>query len=150
MPSDLAHTTKPQLTTMSLLELPLELLVLVTNFLEKNDIAHLLRVHTSLHNDVMIWELHKREVRTNGGLALFHYANVGSERGVREILEAGANIDMKLGGETALFKALRQRHAPVVRTLLARACPDLATNSGTTPLTLTLETRLGDNAWLML
>lgn len=131
---------------MPLLQLPLELLVLITSFLGKSDIAHLLRVHTSLHNDVLISELYKKEIKANGGLALCHFANVGNEKGVRKILAAGANADLNVGGETALFKALQRRHLHVVRTLLVNgACPDLANSYGMSPLKLALETRLGDN-----
>lgn len=137
---------------MSLLQLPLELLALVGSHLSIRDIARLLRVHSSLHNNILISELHKKEAKANGGLVLLHYARVGNERGVREILAAGAHVDIQTGKrETALLSALRQRHTWIVRLLLAKgACPDSVTSNRTSPLTLALDTRSGDNAMLRL
>lgn len=136
---------------MSLLQLPLELLMLVTSYLGTRDLAHLLQVHPSLHNDILISELHKKEVKANDGLALCHYAHVGNEEGVQQILAAGAYINIKANGETALFKAVRKGHVSVVRILLekgARAeCPS---KNGTSPLNFAVETRSGDDDMLKL
>lgn len=137
---------------MPLLELPLELLVLVASHLDMRGIARLLRVHSSLHNDILISELHKKEIKANGGLALLHYARVGNEKRVREVLAAGADVNTRTGmRETALLTALRQRHTWIVRLLLAKgASPDLVTSNCTSPLTLALNTRSGANAMLRL
>lgn len=131
---------------MSLLRLPLELRALAASYLKRHDIAQLLRVHSSFHNDILISELHKKEVETNGGSVLCRYAGAGDERGVQQILAAGATVDIKVAGETALLKALRRGHISIVKILLENgACPNLENSNGTSPVNIALQTRRGDN-----
>lgn len=116
---------------MLLQELPLELKLLVAGYLSIRDLARLLRVHSSLHNDVLISALHKEDVRATGGLALIHYAKRHIERGVLAMLAAGADVNRRsVWGRTALDEAVRRGHVSIVRLLLQESAPDLKGDSG--------------------
>lgn len=80
---------------MCLLFLPPELTLLVTSYLDSpKDFLGLLRASRKFYN-LLTNELYERNVRSDGGSALLWYASRGDEVGVRNMLRAGANVNLR-------------------------------------------------------
>lgn len=109
--------------------LPHEVLVLIAGHLNSpTDLLSYLGTD-SLHYHLLINILYRMNVRFDGGSALVWFARRGSARGVRSMLAAGANVNVRgptRSQSTALVEAVFHKHTHVVRILLENgAIPDM-------------------------
>ncbi|KAJ5346977.1 uncharacterized protein N7506_000230 [Penicillium brevicompactum] len=130
---------------MCLLFLPPELTLLVTSHLDSpKDFLGLLRASRKFYN-LLINELYERNVRSDGGSALLWYVSRGDEVGVRNMLRAGANVNLRppnRAQSTALLQAVTTKHTRVVQILLENgALPDAADAQSMRPLALATDGR---------
>ncbi|KAJ9484323.1 hypothetical protein VN97_g9055 [Penicillium thymicola] len=130
---------------MCLLFLPPEITLLVASHLDSpKDILGFLRVSRKFYN-LLINELYQRNVRSDGGSALLWYASRGDEVGVRNMLRAGANVNLRPPNRTqptALLQAVATKHTRVVQILLENgALPDAADALCRRPLALATDGR---------
>ncbi|KAJ5346208.1 hypothetical protein N7452_004212 [Penicillium brevicompactum] len=130
---------------MCLLFLPPELTLLVTSHLDSSkDFFGLLRASRKFYN-LLINELYERNIRSDGGSALLWYASRGDEMGVRNMLRAGANVNLRSpdrAQSTALLQAVTTKHTRVVQILLETgALPDAADARSRRPLALATDGR---------
>ncbi|KAJ5117540.1 hypothetical protein N7448_011172 [Penicillium atrosanguineum] len=117
---------------MSLLSLPSELILLITRHLDSpRDHFSLLQSSRSLHR-LLLCDLYRKNVKDDGGSALVWYASNGYEDGARNMLAAGANINLRGPNRlqsTALIEAVTHKHTSIVQMLLDNgALPDARSN----------------------
>ena len=133
--------------TMPLLSLPHEILLLITQQLDLcRDLLRVICLNRFCYN-LFISDLYKRDVASTGGFVLIWQADRGFETGVREMIAAGANVDLQhpLLQRTPLLMAIRQSHAHVVKILLENgATPDLMDSMSNSPLSLSISSGLCD------
>ncbi|KAJ5198757.1 uncharacterized protein N7498_007874 [Penicillium cinerascens] len=130
---------------MSLVSIPTEIIMLITSNLESSkDIFSLLRASCKLYS-LLISELYERNVKSEGGSALVWYARNGYRLGVRNMLTAGANPNLRDSSRaqsTPLLEAIRYNHVEIVQILLKnRALPNAANLYSERPLTLATRGR---------
>ncbi|KAK9847321.1 hypothetical protein MYU51_019595 [Penicillium brevicompactum] len=98
---------------MSLLSLELELALLISSHLNSpKDLLSLLRTSQKFYH-LLTNELYQNNLRSDGGSALLWYASRGDELGVRNMLRAGANVNVRssnLAQSTALLGAVNNKH----------------------------------------
>ncbi|KAJ5808825.1 hypothetical protein N7474_010094 [Penicillium riverlandense] len=89
---------------------------------------------------LLIDKLYERNVESDGGSALVWYASHGNEVGVRNMLTAGADVNVLSPNQaqsTALLEAVIQKHTNIVHLLLKNgAWPDAVGLCSGRPLTL--------------
>ncbi|KAJ5722179.1 ankyrin repeat-containing protein [Penicillium malachiteum] len=80
-----------------LLELPTELILLITHSLPESDLAHLLQVHHSLYRLLLpdLYQRHIRDIKLQEGL--FWSTTTGNEAAVKNFLHYGANVNASMG-----------------------------------------------------
>lgn len=115
---------------MSLLSLPPELAFLISSHLNSpKDLLSFLRTSQKFYH-LLTNELYQNNIRSGGGSALLWYASRGDELGVRNMLRAGANVNLRSPNRaqsTALLEAVNNKHISVVQILLDNgALPDVA------------------------
>ena len=120
--------------------LPPEIISLIADHLVSlKDLFSFLQTNHKLYN-LLIRELYGRNVISDGGSALVWYANHGDELGVRAMLAAGADVNLRPTNpaqSTALLEAVTQKHTRVVQLLLENgASPDTADLRARRPLAL--------------
>lgn len=120
--------------------LPPEIISLIADHLVSlKDLFSFLQTNHKLYN-LLIRKLYRRNVISDGGSALVWYANHGDELGVRAMLAAGADVNLRTTNpaqSTALLEAVTQKHTRVVQLLLENgASPDTADLRARRPLTL--------------
>ena len=130
---------------MCLLSLPPELILLVAgNLGSPKDLLGFLLTSPKFYN-LLINELYQKNVRSDGGSALLWYASRGAELGVRNMLRAGANVNLRSPNRaqlTALLEAVKHKHTSVVQILLeSGALPDAADARSRRPLALATNGR---------
>ncbi|KAI2671481.1 hypothetical protein DTO013E5_10051 [Penicillium roqueforti] len=130
---------------MCLLSLPPELILLVAGNLDSpKDFLGFLLTSPKCYN-LLINELYQKNVRSDGGSALLWYASRGAELGVRNMLRAGANVNLRSPNRaqlTALLEAVKHKHTSVVQILLeSGALPDAADARSRRPLALATNGR---------
>jgi ankyrin repeat protein len=130
---------------MYLLSVPPEITFLIANNLDSaKDLFSFLQASRKLYN-LLINEAYRRNVRLDGGSALLWYARRGDELGVRNLLQAGANVNLRSPNRaqsTALLEAVAGRHAHVVQILLENgALPDAVDARSRRPLALATNGR---------
>jgi ankyrin repeat protein len=119
---------------------PPEIILLIGDFLASMaDIHRLLQTNRRLYT-LLIANLYQRNVKADGGSALLWHASRGNEAGVRNMLAAGANVNLRptdWGLSTALLQAVHHNHTRVVQCLLENgALPDEADPQSRRPLTV--------------
>lgn len=140
---------------MPLLAIPQEIILHIASQVDKTgDFFHLLQANRALYN-LLIPELYKRAVNETNGRALLWYAGHGSEAGVQNMLDAGANVDFRPPNhftKTALQTAVEAKHIGIVKLLLENgAQPNLVVPYKTRPLDAAIEgSPLGDVAMMTL
>lgn len=106
---------------MSLLSLAPEIILLISSHLKSpNDLLSFLRTSQNLYH-LLINELYQNNIRSDGGSALVWYASRGDGLGVRNMLRAGANVNIRSPNRaqtTALLEAISTKHTSVVQVLL--------------------------------
>ncbi|KAH8700998.1 ankyrin repeat-containing domain protein [Talaromyces proteolyticus] len=105
---------------MLLLSLPQEILVLIARQLRTIDFIPCLQVNRMLYR-LLIYELCKRDVSDNGGLAMSFYAFWGYETRVLDMIAAGATIDLphpRWRDRTPLMLAISRHHVSIAKVLL--------------------------------
>ncbi|CAG8140782.1 unnamed protein product [Penicillium salamii] len=130
---------------MCLLSLPPELILLVAGNLDSpKDFLGFLLTSPKFYN-LLINQLYQKNVRSDGGSALLWYASRGAELGVRNMLRAGANVNLRSPNRaqlTALLEAVKHKHTSVVQILLeSGALPDAADARSRRPLALATNGR---------
>lgn len=118
---------------MSLSRLPPELILIVGSYLSTSkELLNLMLVGPTFHN-LVISQLYRVNVQADGGSALIWYARQGLEVGLRRMLAAGANVNLRGPDKqlyTPLMVAVSNKHIKIVQILLEHgALPD-ATNIG--------------------
>ncbi|KAJ5387764.1 hypothetical protein N7509_010305 [Penicillium cosmopolitanum] len=110
------------MNSSSLLDtLPTEILLCISSHISRtSDLLHFLCTNRTLH-DVLFLELCKRDISNTGGQAIVAYAENGYENGVRCMLAAGVDVDVK-GPEgsnpTALGAAVSAHRLGIAKLLL--------------------------------
>ncbi|THC88226.1 hypothetical protein EYZ11_012330 [Aspergillus tanneri] len=106
---------------------------------------HLFPLEITLLYNFLISELYQRNIKSDGGSALVWYAIHGDEHGVRHMLAAGADVNLRSPNETqstALLEAVIHKHTRVVELLLENgALPDAADLRARRPLVLATAER---------
>ncbi|CAI7617316.1 unnamed protein product [Penicillium pancosmium] len=130
---------------MSFTYLPTEILYLIEDYLHSaSDLFSLIRTSRRFY-DVLKSELYKKNVKSDGGSAIVWYARQGNDVGVRGMLAAGADVNIRplsRDQSTALIVAITHKHATIVKTLLENgAAPDAADLRSKRPLTLAASER---------
>ncbi|KAJ5766674.1 uncharacterized protein N7511_004290 [Penicillium nucicola] len=130
---------------MFLLSVPPEITLLIANNLDSlKDLSSFSRASRKLHN-LLINEMYRRSVRLDGGSALLWYASRGDELGIRNMLRAGANVNLRSPNRaqsTALLKAVAAKHTHAVQILLENgALPDAVDARSRRPLALATNGR---------
>ncbi|KAJ5640353.1 uncharacterized protein N7484_008215 [Penicillium longicatenatum] len=130
---------------MSLYMLPAEIISLVADRLVSiNDLYNFLQARREFYN-LLIWKLYQRNVKDDGGSALVWYSRHGQESGVRNMLAAGANVNLREPGPaqtTALLESVHHNHIRVVQFLLENgALPNTADIRSRRPLILAMNGR---------
>ncbi|CEJ62905.1 hypothetical protein PMG11_11390 [Penicillium brasilianum] len=130
---------------MPLDSFPPEIISIIGNHIASiNDLFNFLRSNRRLYN-VLINSLYRRNTKSDGGSALVWYASQGNETGIRSMLAAGGNINIrepKQAQSTALMEAVRHNHTAIVKVLLENgALPDAADLHSRRPLTLSTSAR---------
>ncbi|KAJ6102610.1 hypothetical protein N7486_005037 [Penicillium sp. IBT 16267x] len=130
---------------MSLYTSPPEIISLVADRLVSiKDLFNFLRAHRKFYN-VLIWKLYQRNVKYDGGSALVWYSRHGDELGVRNMLAAGANVNLREPSPTqttALLESVHHNHMRVVEILLEYgALPNTADLRSRRPLILAVNGR---------
>lgn len=130
---------------MSFTYLPTEILYLIEDYLHSaSDLFSLIRTSRRFY-DVLRSELYKKNVKSDGGSAIVWYARQGNDVGVRGMLAAGADVNIRplsRDQSTALIVAITHKHATIVKTLLENgAAPDAADLRSKRPLTLAASAR---------
>ncbi|CAG8275949.1 unnamed protein product [Penicillium olsonii] len=125
---------------MSLLSLPPELAFLISSHLNSpKDLLSFIRTSQKFYH-LLTNELYQNNIRSGGGSALLWYASRGDELGVRNMLRAGANVNLRSPNRaqsTALLEAVNNKHIGVVQILLENgALPDVADARSRRPLVL--------------
>ncbi|KAJ5642284.1 hypothetical protein N7490_006284 [Penicillium lividum] len=125
---------------MSLHTSPTEIISLVADQLGSiKDLYNFLQAERKLYS-LLIGKLYQRNVKYDGGSALVWYARHGNEDGVRKMLAAGANVNLRepsLEQSTALLESVRNNHIHVVEVLLKNgALPNTADLRSRRPLIL--------------
>jgi ankyrin repeat protein len=131
--------------TMSLSSLPPELTLLISSHLNSpKDLSTFLRTSQKFYH-LLTNELYQNNVRSDGGSALLWYASRGDEVGVRNMLRAGANVNLRSPNRaqsTALLEAVSTKRTSVVQILLENgALPDMADARSRRPLVLATKSR---------
>lgn len=103
---------------MSLFSLPLEIFLHITGYIDKTGDFLALISSTRCTYGLFKSELYRRHVVATGGRGLQMYAERGMAQGVRDMLAAGAKVDLDDDGATPLLLATRERHAHIVKLLL--------------------------------
>ncbi|KAJ5083060.1 ankyrin repeat-containing domain protein [Penicillium argentinense] len=107
---------------MQLLSLPQELIFLIADQSRPADVLHLSQANRFLCN-ILLRYLRKRDVNSTGGMALSFYSYWGYEAQVKEMLDAGAQVDIqnpRWRDSTPLVLAISRHHVSVAQLLLAR------------------------------
>ncbi|OGE46567.1 hypothetical protein PENARI_c187G02191 [Penicillium arizonense] len=130
---------------MSLLSLPSEMNLLISSHLNSpKNLLSFLRTSQKFYH-LLINELYQHNIRSDGGSALLWYASRGDELGVRNMLRAGANVNLRSPNRaqsTALLEAVSTKHTSVVQALLENgALPDVADARSRRPLVLATNGR---------
>ena len=130
---------------MSLLSLPPEIILLISSNLDSpKDLLSFLRTSQKFYH-LLINELYQHNIRLDGGSALLWYASRGDELGVRNMLRAGADVNIRSptrAQSTALLEAVSTKHTNVVQALLENgALPDVADARSRRPLVLATNGR---------
>ncbi|KAJ5369938.1 uncharacterized protein N7496_006030 [Penicillium cataractarum] len=130
---------------MPLDSFPPEIISIIGNHITSiNDLFNFLQSNRRLYN-VLINSLYRRNTKADGGSALVWYASQGNETGIRSMLAAGGNINIrepKQAQSTALMEAVRHNHTSIVKVLLENgALPDAADLHSRRPLTLSTSAR---------
>ncbi|CAI7594375.1 unnamed protein product [Penicillium palitans] len=130
---------------MSLSSLPPELTLLISSHLNApKDLSSFLRTSQKFYH-LLTNELYQNNVRSDGGSALLWYASRGDEVGVRNMLRAGANVNLRSpdrAQSTALLEAVSTNRTSVVQILLENgALPDMADARSRRPLVLATKGR---------
>ncbi|CAG8905346.1 unnamed protein product [Penicillium nalgiovense] len=130
---------------MSLSSLPPELTLLISSHLNSpKDLSSFLRTSQKFYY-LLTNELYQNNVRSDGGSALLWYASRGDEVGVRNMLRAGANVNLRSpdrAQSTALLEAVSTKRTSVVQILLENgALPDMADARSRRPLVLATKGR---------
>lgn len=120
--------------------LPGDILLLIASQIESSkDLLSYLRTN-SLHYSLLVRTLYQKNVKSDGGSALIWFARRGSELGVRNMLAAGANVNIQGSARsrpTALGEAILHKHTHMVRMLLQNgANPDMPSSYSRRPLIL--------------
>ncbi|KGO51226.1 hypothetical protein PEX2_032600 [Penicillium expansum] len=130
---------------MCLLSFPPEITLLIASHLDSpKDLFRFIQVSQKLFN-LLINELYHRNVCSDGGSALLWYASRGDELGVRNMLQAGANVNLRpqnRSQSTALLEAVTTKQTRIVQILLDNgALPDAADARSRRPLALATNGR---------
>lgn len=130
---------------MSLLSLPPEMILLIPSHLNSpKDLLSFLRTSQRFYH-LLINELYQHNIRSDGGSALLWYASRGDEFGVRNMLCAGANVNIRspnCAESIALLEAVSTKHTSVVQALLdSGALPDVVNARCRRPLVLATNGR---------
>ena len=137
---------------MSLLSLPPEILVLIASQLESRDFIPLLQLNHTFYN-LLIYELCKSDVSNTGGLALSFYAFWNYEARVRDMLAAGANVDIQNPHwryRTPLMLAVSRHHRGIAKILLEHgANPNFTKDVMYGPLDLAILSATSDDVSMM-
>ncbi|KAJ6105160.1 hypothetical protein N7523_010234 [Penicillium sp. IBT 18751x] len=119
--------------------LPPEIISLIAQHLRSTkDYFAFLRANKNIYS-ILIAGFYKNNVKSDGGSALTWYASRGNEAGVKEMLAAGADVNIRpLSREqsTGLLEATTHDHTDIVRLLLENgASADSADLRSRRPLT---------------
>lgn len=130
---------------MSLQSLPPEIISHIADQLDSiHDLFNLLRVNKTLFH-ILIYDLCRKNIKSDGGSALVWYAGRRYEPGVSKMLDTGADINVRSPNEvqsTALLEAVLHKYTRIVRLLLARgALPDAADLRARRPLSVAASGR---------
>ncbi|RAL15870.1 uncharacterized protein BO97DRAFT_440485 [Aspergillus homomorphus CBS 101889] len=91
---------------MGLLDLPVELLLQISSYMDEHDIASLIRTSRAVHN-LLENELYRHHIARTNGVALLWAAKHGKEQLVHKLLDHGADIE--IGGRTGTKEDAQSR-----------------------------------------